>query len=136
MLQRRVTPGADEQTRRRQLCGEGAVTVLQAIALKQVERALDGDARACAFVRECTGGEGAGAGKMPRPRWRRSCACWRSRAMTADLLTDPERYLQRFGRIRRKDGAVVPFHFNPPSGGCIRRCSACGGRGGRCASSS
>ena len=55
MLQRRVTPGADEQTRRRQLCGEGAVTVLQAIALKQVERALDGDARACAFVRECTG---------------------------------------------------------------------------------
>ena len=34
--------------------------------------------------------------------------------MTADLLTDPERYLQRFGRIRRKDGAVVPFHFNPP----------------------
>ena len=45
MLQRRVTPGADEQTRRRQLCGEGAVTVLQAIALK----------RACAFVRECTG---------------------------------------------------------------------------------
>lgn len=61
MLARQVTPGADEETRRRELGGGGEMSVVQAMALKQVERALDGDLKACAFVSQYAGEEDTAA---------------------------------------------------------------------------